>query len=488
MSQLKLEVGTTPSTPASGFTSLYPKTVSGASILFFKSDDGTEYNLAAGGAVTSVFGRIGVVTAQSGDYNSDQVTEGTSNLYYTSSRFNSDFATKTTTDLTEGTNLYYTDARARGAISATAPVSYNNSTGVISMAAATSLVNGYLTSSDWSTFNAKEPAILVGTSLQYWRGDKTFQTLDTAAVPENTNLYFTNTRAISATLTGYTSGAGTITSSDSILSAIQKLNGNTAALVTGVSSVFGRAGAVTAQSGDYTTAQVTESGNLYYTDARARAAVSATAPISYNSGSGVFSIHVADSTHDGYLTQTDWSTFNGKESVLTFSTGLTRTVNTVTVNTTQNIAKLSNLTTNGFVKTTSGDGTLAVDTNTYVNRAGDVLTGPVEQSAQTVSYSATVSPTATSFFIDITLTGNIVINGPSSPTANQLVWFRLLQDGTGGRTVTWSTGAGNFLFTSDIQSTDFTTSGTANALDQFGFCYNSGKGKWIAMARNRGAV
>ncbi len=40
-----------------------------------------------------------------------------------------------------------------------------------------------------------------------------------------------------------------------------------------VASIFGRAGAVATAAGDYTTAQVTESGNLYYTDARARAAV-----------------------------------------------------------------------------------------------------------------------------------------------------------------------------------------------------------------------
>jgi len=40
-----------------------------------------------------------------------------------------------------------------------------------------------------------------------------------------------------------------------------------------VTSVFGRTGAVVAASGDYTTAQVTESGNLYYTDARVRACV-----------------------------------------------------------------------------------------------------------------------------------------------------------------------------------------------------------------------
>ena len=45
----------------------------------------------------------------------DDLSEGVTNLYYTSARANSDFdtrlATKTTTDLTEGTNLYYTDAR-----------------------------------------------------------------------------------------------------------------------------------------------------------------------------------------------------------------------------------------------------------------------------------------------------------------------------------------------------------------------------------------
>jgi hypothetical protein len=40
-----------------------------------------------------------------------------------------------------------------------------------------------------------------------------------------------------------------------------------------VTSVFGRTGAVTAQAGDYTTTQVTEGTNLYYTDARAVAAI-----------------------------------------------------------------------------------------------------------------------------------------------------------------------------------------------------------------------
>lgn len=91
---------------------------------------------------------------------------------------------------------------------------------------------GVLTASDWSTFNSKEPAITAGTALQYWRGDKTFQTLDTAAVPENTNLYFTGARAIGSTLTGYSAGAGIVSAADSVLSAIQKLDGNIAAKFT----------------------------------------------------------------------------------------------------------------------------------------------------------------------------------------------------------------------------------------------------------------
>jgi alpha-tubulin suppressor-like RCC1 family protein len=40
----------------------------------------------------------------------------------------------------------------------------------------------------------KEPVIAAGTTSQYLRGDKTWQVLDTSAVPESTNLYFTPSR------------------------------------------------------------------------------------------------------------------------------------------------------------------------------------------------------------------------------------------------------------------------------------------------------
>lgn len=69
--------------------------------------------------------------------------------------------------------------------------------------------------------------------------------ISTSDIVEGTKLFFTNARAIAATLTGYVSGAGTISSSDSILIAIEKLNGNISALVTGVSSVSNSDGTVT---------------------------------------------------------------------------------------------------------------------------------------------------------------------------------------------------------------------------------------------------
>ena len=79
----------------------------------------------------------GVLTYTQG--NTDTVAEGSSNLYYTTARVNADFdtrlATKDTGDVAEGSNLYHTTARARSSISAThsgdGSLTYNSGTGVI---------------------------------------------------------------------------------------------------------------------------------------------------------------------------------------------------------------------------------------------------------------------------------------------------------------------------------------------------------------------
>ena len=63
--------------------------------------------------------------------NTGSLSEG-SNLYYTNARADARIAAADTGDLSEGSNLYHTTARARTSISATGSLSYNSSSGVMS--------------------------------------------------------------------------------------------------------------------------------------------------------------------------------------------------------------------------------------------------------------------------------------------------------------------------------------------------------------------
>ena len=77
-----------------------------------------------------------------------------------------------------------------------------------------------------AAWDAKEPGITAGTTSQYWRGDKSWQTLNTAAVAESTNLYYTDARVRAAVLTGYSSGANTaLAATDTLLAALGKVQG-----------------------------------------------------------------------------------------------------------------------------------------------------------------------------------------------------------------------------------------------------------------------
>jgi hypothetical protein len=63
------------------------------------------------------------------------------------------------------------------AVTATSPLfSSLGATPNITIQQASGSQDGYLSSGDWTTFNTKEPAITAGTTSQYWRGDKTWQT------------------------------------------------------------------------------------------------------------------------------------------------------------------------------------------------------------------------------------------------------------------------------------------------------------------------
>ena len=167
-------------------------------------------------------------------------------------------ADATTSDISEGTNLYYTNTRARNSISVSSVGSsglatYDASTGVIAVpnyglgnsATATALqnartINGVSfdgTANITIADSTKQPlntnltsigAVANSAGLLNNNGTGGFSYLSatTTNISEGTNLYYTNARAIASTLTGYTSGAGTISATDTILSAIQKLNGN----------------------------------------------------------------------------------------------------------------------------------------------------------------------------------------------------------------------------------------------------------------------
>lgn len=128
-----------------------------------------------------------------------------------------------TSDIPEGSSAYFTTTRARASVGASTPLVYDSESGTFSMPAASVSANGYLTFADWSTFNAKEPGIAAGTASQYWRGDKSWQTLDTLAVPENTNLYFTPGRVLGTALDAFVVGSpAAIASTDTVLSAFGK--------------------------------------------------------------------------------------------------------------------------------------------------------------------------------------------------------------------------------------------------------------------------
>jgi len=59
--------------------------------------------------------------------------------------------TLTTTNIAEGTNLYYTDAKARSVISGTSPISVSNA--LVTIASGSSSQNGYISSYDWTRFD-----------------------------------------------------------------------------------------------------------------------------------------------------------------------------------------------------------------------------------------------------------------------------------------------------------------------------------------------
>ena len=261
-------------------------------------------------------------------------------------------------------------------VTGTSPVvSSGGNTPAISMPAATSSVNGYLTSADWTTFNGKQPAGTYVTSVAatspVTSSGGTTPTIAMPAATTSVNGYLTSTDWT----TFNNKGSGTVTSVAAITLGTTGTDlsstvatGTTTPVITlqvPTASATNR-GALSAA--DWTTFNNKGSGTV--------TSVTGTAPVVSSGGTTpAISMAAATGSVNGYLTSTDWTTFNNKGS---------GTVTAVSV-----------ASANGFAGTSSGGATPALTLTTSIS---GVLKGSSSALAAATAGTDFVAPaTATNF-------------------------------------------------------------------------------------------
>jgi len=81
----------------------------------------------------------------------------------------------------------------------------------------------------------------------------------------------------------------------------------------------------------------------------------------------------------------------------------------------------------------------------------------------------------------VTLGGNRTMDNPTNAVDGQKIIYKIKQDATGSRTITWGS---NFRGSTDVALPTLTT--TANYVDYIGFIYDSSVTKWNCLAVNKG--
>ena len=193
----------------------------------------------------------------------DDLSEGTTNKYFTDARANAradaQIAAASTSDLSEGTNLYYTNARADARIAAASTSDLSEGTNLYYTDARAN------TRADAQIAAASTSDLSEGTNLYYTdaranaRADAQIAAADTGDLSEGTNLYYTDARAnaradarIAAADTGDLSEGTNLYYTDA------RANARADAQI------------AAADTGD-----LSEGTNLYYTNARADARIAA---------------------------------------------------------------------------------------------------------------------------------------------------------------------------------------------------------------------
>ena len=132
--------------------------------------------------------------------------------------------------------------------------------------------------------------------------------------------------------------------------------------------------------------------------------------------------------------------------------GTSPTIGTATL-TNPSIDKISNLTSNGFVKTSGGDGTLSIDTNTYLTAETDTLSSVTGRGATTSTASSfTGGATIRGLTIEnaISTDDQVVLSITSGGSAARFVGTITNSDLTAARTYTLPNVTGTFITTGNI--------------------------------------
>ena len=239
--------------------------------------------------------------AELNNFDTADLAEGT-NLYYTEARWDAKLAAADTGDLAEGSNLYYTDARARAAVSVDlssnggrGSVSYNSSTGVISYEGVTQAeIRGDISVNDVGGDG----------SLAYNSTTGVITYTGPSAAEVRAHLSVSDSNSIDMSLANGDFSADVLVDDSSLeidaANGVQvKALGITNSMLSG-----GIASTKIAELNNFTTSDLAEGSNLYYTTARWDAKMAAADTGDLAEGSNLYytdarvhaALSVADST------------------------------------------------------------------------------------------------------------------------------------------------------------------------------------------------